>query len=630
MKNWKKCIHLFVSFILVFLFLVQPSSASADEVNQDSGNIYYVKPNGSGDCSSWEYACDLQVALGLTNAGDEVWVAAGTYKPTKSTNRFASFSLRSGVSIYGGFPDEGGAWEDRDWEENVTILSGDIGVSEDNSDNSYHVVIGYYLSATTVLDGFIINGGNANGNDEYQDGGGIYLYYGSCPLLRNLIITGNHAYRNGGGIYSYWSSSPVFNNVKFINNSAEDNGGGIYNDYGSSPLLLQVDFSNNVARNGGGMYNFSSTAPMMLQVSFIENSVSNYGAAMYNDYNVSIELIGSSLLNNSANSKGGGIYSYDYCSSIIINTTFSGNSAYEGGGIYNNNNSRSVIDYSTFSQNTGGAIYNSDSEVSLFNSIIWGNTGGSIIDVGESTSSAKYSDIEGGKEGDGNLNEDPLLGPLDYYGGLTLMHALHEGSVAIDNANPGIYLTTDQRGYVREFDGNGDLDAVADMGSYEYGSYPGEYTLEVTVNGDGNVIIDPSQQSYYYGEVVMLEAEPEVGWSFSSWGGDVLYSRNPLVQPITFNTTITANFIKDEYLLNTMVDPEDCGFIAISPQQTFYYYGDQVSLTPIAIPGWIFDHWSGDVSNNEVPLELTITKTTFIRANFVKEERSLYLPLVLR
>ena len=56
MKNWKKCIHLFVSFILVFLFVVQPSSASADEVNQGSGNIYYVKPNGSGDCSSWEYA----------------------------------------------------------------------------------------------------------------------------------------------------------------------------------------------------------------------------------------------------------------------------------------------------------------------------------------------------------------------------------------------------------------------------------------------------------------------------------------------------------------------------------------------------------------------------------------------
>jgi len=509
-------------------------------------------------------------------------------------------------------------------------LSGDIGISGDISDNSYHVIIGYYLSATTVLDGFIINGGNANGNDEYQDGGGIYLYYGSCPLLRNLIITGNHAYRNGGGIYSYWSSSPVFNNVKFINNSAEENGGGIYNDYGSSPLLLQVDFSNNIARNGGGMYNYSSTAPIMLQVSFIENSVSNYGAAMYNNYNVSIELVGSSLINNLANSKGGGIYSYDYCSSIIINTTFSGNSANEGGGIYNNSHSRSVIDYSTFSENTGGAIYNSDSEAGLFNSIIWGNPGGSIIDVGESTSSAQYSDIEGGKEGVGNLNEDPFLEPLDYYGGLTLMHALHKGSVAIDSANPGIYLTTDQRGYVREFDGDGDLVAVADMGSYEYGSYPGEYTLEVTVNGNGNVTIDPSQQSYFYGEVVMLEAEPELGWSFSGWSGDTLYSRNPLVQPITSDTTITANFIKDEYLLNTMVDPEDHGFIDISPQQIVYYYGDQVSLTPIAIPGWQFDHWSGDVSGNQVPLDLTITKTAFIRAHFVKGELNLYLPLIQR
>jgi len=58
-------------------------------------------------------------------------------------------------------------------------------------------------------------------------------------------------------------------------------------------------------------------------------------------------------------------------------------------------------------------------------------------------------------------------------------------------------------------------------------------------------------------------------------------------------------------------------------------YSAPVALDTSA-PGWIFDHWSGDVSNNEVPLELTITKTTLIRANFVKEERSLYLPLVLR
>ena len=66
----------------------------------------YVKPTGSGDGSTWANASgDLQAMINASAAGDEVWVAAGTYKPNAypsgcsgcSTNRdfpffvFASF-----------------------------------------------------------------------------------------------------------------------------------------------------------------------------------------------------------------------------------------------------------------------------------------------------------------------------------------------------------------------------------------------------------------------------------------------------------------------------------------------------------------------------------------------------------
>ena len=630
MKNWKKCIHLFVSFILVFLFFVQPSSASADEVNQDSGIIYYVKPNGSGDCSSWEYACDLQVALGLTNAGDEIWVAEGTYKPTKSTNRFASFSLRSGVSIYGGFPAEGGAWEDRDWEENVTILSGDIGVSEDNSDNSYHVVIGYYLSTATLLDGFVITDGNADGPDEYDNGGGIYLYYGSCPLLRNLIINNNYADNMGGGIYSYWSSSPMLLSVVFIYNNA-DEGGGMANHFSSSPLLFQVTFSNNSARFGGGMYNYISSNPILLQVSFENNEASYDGGGIYNDTNCYLEILSTSFINNSAIRNGGGFYSDEICSTLIINSTFSENVANGGGGIYNSSESHLFITFSTLSENDNAAICNLNSSISLSNSIVWGNTGGSIINLEEGTVSVEYSDVEGKLyDGTGNISENPLLGPLDYYDGISLLYALQVGSPAIDSANPHRYITLDQRGFVRPIDGDNDSSADPDMGSYEYGSYPGEYSLNISVVGNGNVIKNPEKSTYSYGELVVLDAIPAPGWSFSSWGGENLFSRNPLYIIMTSNSDITATFTQDEYSLNIMVNPVEGGSVEVSPQQPMYYYDDHVTLTPQAAPGWIFDHWSGDVSDNQVPLELTITKTTFIRANFVKKERSLYLPLVLR
>jgi len=74
---------------------------------QTRGVVRYVKAGGTGNCSSWDLACDLQVALGVAVAGNEVWVAAGTYIPDHSDSTI-SFNLKSGVAIYGGFPVAGG------------------------------------------------------------------------------------------------------------------------------------------------------------------------------------------------------------------------------------------------------------------------------------------------------------------------------------------------------------------------------------------------------------------------------------------------------------------------------------------------------------------------------------------
>ena len=59
-------------------------------------------------------------------------------------------------------------WASRDPNIYQTILSGDIGVVDNNSDNSYHVVTGSDTNSTAILDGFTITAGNANGSFPVQ------------------------------------------------------------------------------------------------------------------------------------------------------------------------------------------------------------------------------------------------------------------------------------------------------------------------------------------------------------------------------------------------------------------------------------------------------------------------------
>ena len=207
-----------------------------------TGVIRYVKAGASGNGSDWTNASgDLQAMINVSVSGDMIYVAQGTYKPirpyfnptsstTNPTDRLNSFVLKSGVEIFGGFPNVGNpVWGDRDWETYTTILSGDIGSSGVMTDNCYHVIISVKNNASTILDGFTVTGGYAN------------LYGGH-------EVNGESIYGwNGGGIHIS-SSSPTLSNLIFDNNTAGIDGGGIFFD-GSNSSMFNVTVSNNTTLN---------------------------------------------------------------------------------------------------------------------------------------------------------------------------------------------------------------------------------------------------------------------------------------------------------------------------------------------------------------------------------------------
>jgi hypothetical protein len=407
---------------------------------------YYVKWDASGlnNGASWIDAyTDLQSALAAASSGDEIWVAAGTYKPTPGTDRTVSFVLKNGVAVYGGFAGKETSWDLSDVTTNVTILSGDIGLPGDHSDNSYHVVAGSRANEYARLDGFTITAGNANSPSAPNDrGGGVYNDK-SSPTLADVILSGNYA-TFGGGMYnggepSYPDgSSPDLTNVIFRDNAAVE-GGGMRNDNYSRPRLMNVTFSDNSAvRSGGGMENFNYGNPMMTNVTFDGNS-STAGGAMMNWDNSSPIMMNVTFHANSASDWGGAIYNYSGSSPWMRYATFSGNTAAQGGGLYN--------------------AYASNPDLSSI--ILYGNPGGEIYNV-SGTPSVTYSIVQGGYPGTGNFDADPLLGPLQDHGGFTQTMSLGASSPAIDAGDSFYCPSTDQRGVTRP------QGAACDIGAYEF------------------------------------------------------------------------------------------------------------------------------------------------------------------
>ncbi len=355
---------------------------------------FYVRAGATGANTgqSWADAfTDLQSACSGDEWGDEIWVAAGTYRPGPAGNRDVGFNVGA-KRLYGGFAGGETALDQRDWIRNPTILSGDL-LGDDGpnfanrADNAYHVVT---IGGLGVLDGVTIRGGQAD-DSRYSIGGGVIVNGGGVVTVAHCRITDNYAANSGGGMgfrYTNLNDTSVVDCEFRGNRGAWRHGGGL-----SAPAPLRVEgcrFLENAAGDGGGGLAI----------------ITGGGSPAY---------VQRCIFLGNESYRGGGLYFE--ASAEVAHCVFSGNTAMTGGACCGIKPASITLTACTISGNlaTGsfGGVYG-EMAVSLRNSIVWGNPSDVVRQVRGSTLHARCSVVEGGlpagavDEG-GNLALNPLF-----------------------------------------------------------------------------------------------------------------------------------------------------------------------------------------------------------------------------
>lgn len=401
MMRWSKFLSAFFAFMIWSVASVAAQSALRRYVDVNNGAY-------TNDGMSWATAKNnLQEAINdlalymSTNSiaeGGEIFVAEGTYYPSESTDEgstlFASFKMKEGITVYGGFPAGGRETADGNYIEDPslrpmrdnaeygwqfkyeTVLSGDLlpsnpAVFQWNESaqnfttvfpsNVYHVVwfasngfgadgAPVPLQRESVLDGFTIKHGYASDPTftgvHYSRGGGVYLVDGG--VVRNCIITENSATERGGGVYLHGGGLVE---SCYVHRNTSPGGTATTEGYGGGVALVDggdVRYSmivNNFAANGGGLALYNS----------------GEASGILSDH-LNMAAVSSVVSNNTASNEGGGIYMRN--GGILNNMTVTANRC-NGLGITLNG----------VQNGKSGGVY-VENYACIINSLFWGSTVG--------------------------------------------------------------------------------------------------------------------------------------------------------------------------------------------------------------------------------------------------------------
>jgi hypothetical protein len=293
-------------------------------------------------------------------------------------------------------------------------------------------VVHAYQAGKTIVRGSVFT------ENSVHTYGMLSNYFGGVLEVDSCIISDNTVTTTAGGVHKVGAgklilkSTTVERNVCYSSGAVNNTDGEIF----VSNCIIRYNTSLSSSGSGGGMLLTGGTA-------FVENSEIYANSAYY----------------------GAGISSN--CDAMIVNCVISNNN---GHGIY----AVSVIDLQNciVSGNTNYAVYNfysTNLPVIEYNNF-YSNTPSNFFRCNEYLG----VDVTTNSNGDpcdawGNMSMDPLF--LDEWNG---DYMLTENSPCIDAGTNSIadyeFPLADLSGNYRVWDGNGDSNAIVDMGAYEYGA----------------------------------------------------------------------------------------------------------------------------------------------------------------
>ncbi|MFC1582849.1 hypothetical protein ACFL4W_04855, partial [Planctomycetota bacterium] len=358
---------------------------------------------GLDNGTSWADAYpDLTDALWTEGPWTEYWVAEGTYYPKWDSGgaaaapiQEATFALMDTSGVFGGFDGTETERSERNFDTNITVLSGDIDLNDTlDANNAYTVVV---AADQAVLNGFTItNGfGDTAGTVEVTYGAGLFLM--DCDMtIQNCVFEENQA-GNGGGALMIWDAgasafpAPQIKNCIFRNNvGGTDIGGAVtcYNE--TQPVFTNCTFEDNSApaSNGGviGFWGVGIPASILTVTGCVFDGNTDLGAGGALFFrNCTANILGSAFESNSTASGYGGAINFYNADTTIRNCVFTDNMAFSGGGaVYAGSGcpTNPVLKSSTFHGNWvegaaltyGGAIYSLDQQIVIDSCILWGNS----------------------------------------------------------------------------------------------------------------------------------------------------------------------------------------------------------------------------------------------------------------